>query len=207
VRFVWPLFKKPFQNRSAWLLGLLLWLGLVAGGYAWLLRYSFAAGKTTAAPLRLPASLAPAEPSTLAHLFLALHPRCPCSRATVRELAKILSRAGQAGDVTVLMYKPAQEPDRWLEGPLAEDCRRMNCRVRPDPDGRLAASLGSLTSGGVVLYDAKGRLRYQGGITASRGHEGDNIGERAVIDILRGNLENHKSMPVFGCPIQQEANQ
>src|SRR5207247_1996224 len=142
-----------------------------------------------------------------AQLFVALHPRCPCSRATVRELAKILTRSARASDVTVLMYKPADQPDRWLEGALAEDCRRMNCQIRPDPDGRLATSLGSLTSGGIALYDANGRLRYQGGITASRGHEGDNMGERAVIEILHGSRENHKSMPVFGCPIQQETEQ
>lgn len=102
------------------------------------------------------------------------------------------------------MYKPADESDDWIEGTLLENCRRMNCRVLPDPDGRLAVSLGSLTSGGVALYDAEGRLRYQGGITGSRGHEGDNAGERAVIEILRGRRDSHKSMPVFGCPIQQD---
>jgi hypothetical protein len=100
------------------------------------------------------------------------------------------------------MYKPAGEPDRWMKGALLDKCRQMNCRVLPDPDGRLASLLGSLTSGGVVLYDAKGRLRYQGGITASRGHEGDNAGKQAVIEILRGHRDSQKSMPVFGCPIQ-----
>src|SRR5437867_11128633 len=114
---------------------LLLWLGLIVGGYAWLFRYSFAAGKTIAAPSSLPAALATAKPSGRAQLFVALHPRCPCSRATVRELAKILTRSARASDVTVLMYKPADQPDRWLEGALAEDCRRMNCQIRPDPDG------------------------------------------------------------------------
>ena len=195
---------RSFLRKRAWLVGLLFWLGLVAGGYAWLLRYSFAAGKTTTAPRRIPPSLAlPA--STRMQLFVALHPRCPCSRATVRELAKILNHGARASDVTVLMYKPADQEDSWLEGALLDECRRMNCRVRPDPDGKLAASLGSLTSGGVALYDANGRLRYQGGVTASRGHEGDNTGERAVIEILRGSRENYKSMPVFGCPIREEA--
>jgi hypothetical protein len=119
-------------------------------------------------------------------------------------LAKILSRAPNASDVTVLMYKPASEPDGWLHGTLFDECRRMNCQVRPDPDGRLAASLGSLTSGQVLLYAADGTLRYQGGITVSRGHEGDNVGEEAVIEILRGSHASHKSMPVFGCPIRPE---
>lgn len=194
---------RAFQLKPVWVLGILVWLALIAGGYAWLLRYSFASGRTSVAPRAIPADLGlpphPAQPQIL----LALHPRCPCSRATVNELAKILSRVPSASDVTVLMYKPPNEPDSWLEGALLVACRRMHCQVRPDPGGRLAASLGSLTSGSVVLYDANGKLRYQGGITSSRGHEGDNAGERAIIEILQGRRDSHRSMPVFGCPIQQ----
>src|SRR5713226_2476071 len=193
---------RSFRLKPAWLLALLLWLGLIVGGYAWLLRYSFAAGKASASPPAIPSSVASPAPSARAQLFLALHPRCPCSRATLSELAKILSRAPEACDVTVLMYKPEGEPDSWMAGALLDNCRRMSCRVRPDADGRLAGSLGSFTSGGVVLYDAKGRLRYQGGITASRAHEGDNAGKQAVIAILRGHHDSQKPMPVFGCPIQ-----
>ena len=194
---------KAFRLTPPWLFGLLVWLGLMAGSYAWLLRYSFAVGKASVAPRTLPASLGLPTPLPRPQLLLALHPRCPCSRATVSELARILTRAPGGCDVTVFMYKPAGEPDNWLEGALLDACRRMHCKVRPDPDGRLASSLGSLTSGGVVLYDAEGRLRYQGGITSSRGHEGDNAGEQGVIDILSGRRSSHQAMPVFGCPIQQ----
>ena len=173
-----------FVSRAAWPLALVLWVGLIAGGYAWLLRYSFGGANTATAPATIPSGLAPTG-AQRPQLFLALHPRCPCSRSTVRELAKILTRAPQASDVTVLMYRPQKESDAWLQGALREDCQRMNCWICPDPDGLLAASLGNLTSGGVVLYDASGRLRYQGGITGARGHEGDNAGELAVINILR----------------------
>ena len=200
-----PLDMSSFRHKSKWLLALLFWLGLIAGGYVWLLRYSFAAGKSVTAPHRIPPALAPLATSARSQLFVALHPHCPCSRATMRELAKILSRAANTSDVTVLVYKPADKADGWSESPLVEDCRRMNCRIIQDADGKLAATLGSLTSGSVALYDHKGRLRYQGGITASRGHEGDNGGEKAVIEILLGNRESHRSLPVFGCPIQQEA--
>jgi len=195
---------RAFQLKSAWLFGILVWLGLIAGGYAWLLRYSFAAGKTSAAPRIIPAALGLRAPLERPQLLLALHPRCPCSRATMSELAKILSRVPDASDVTVLMYKPQDQPDSWLEGVLLDACRRMNCRVRPDPNGRLAASLGSLTSGSAVLYDTNGELRYQGGITGSRGHEGDNAGEQAIIEILQKRRSSHRSMPIFGCPIQPQ---
>jgi hypothetical protein len=194
---------KQLSSKPALLMVFCLWLGLIAGGYVWLLRYSFASGKTSVAPRTLPSFLATTTTASRAQLVLSLHPRCPCSLATLRELAKILSRAPNASDVTVLMYKPASAPDSWLEGALLNECRRMNCQVRPDADGNLAASLGSLTSGQVLLYAADGSLRYQGGITSSRGHEGDNAGEDAVIEILQGNRISHQPIAVFGCPIQQ----
>src|SRR5258708_20821394 len=121
---------RSYQLRPAWLLALLLWLGLIVGGYAWLLRYSFAAGKASASPHTIPSSVASQAPSARAQLFLALHPRCPCSRAPLSELAKILTRAPEACDVTVLMYKPPAEPDGWMEAALFGNCRQSNCLVR-----------------------------------------------------------------------------
>jgi hypothetical protein len=197
---------RAIQLTPAWLFGIVVWLAVMAGSYAWLLRYSFADGRTSVAPRIIPAGLGLSPRLTRPQLLLALHPRCPCSRATVNELARILTQAPNASDVTVFMYKPSGEPDSWLQGGLLDACRRMGCQIRADPDGRLAASLGSLTSGGVVLYDAEGKLRYQGGITGSRGHEGNNAGEQAIIEILLGRRSSHKSMPVFGCPIHGQTN-
>ncbi len=194
---------KALSSNGRWMLAGVAWCAIIAGGYTLLFRYSFAVGNASTPPPNIPASFASAGSLSKPRLFLALHPHCPCSGATVRELAKILTRAPNSSDVTVLMFKPADESDEWLEGGLLRQCRRMNCRVVSDPEGRLAASLGSLTSGRVVLYDARGRLRYHGGITGSRGHEGDNAGEHAVIDILRGGGDTARSLPVFGCPIVQ----
>src|SRR5260370_36142946 len=104
----------------------------------------------------MPPSVASPAPSPPAQLFLALPPRCPCSRATLNELAKILSRAPEACAVTVLMYKPAGEPDSWMDRALFDMCRQVNCRGRPGPDGRRAGLLRSLTSGGVGRFDAEG---------------------------------------------------
>lgn len=198
---------KTHQINIMWLLALLFWMGLGAGGYVWLLRYSFAAGHGGRPPQTIPAALDSPGARGRPQFFLALHPHCPCSRATLKELAKILTQAPHASDVTVLMYAPSNEPDSWSEGALLKECRRMNCRIHRDPDGKLAASLGTLTSGAVLLFDGKGRLRYQGGITAARGHEGDNAGARAVIEVLSGHNESHSSLPVFGCPIRRASTQ
>jgi hypothetical protein len=195
---------KSLAVRSTWAFAFLVWLGLIGLGYSKLLHYSFAEGNSSQAPRHLPPALAhkSAVGTPRPQLILALHPRCPCSRATVRELAKILTQAPNAADVVVLSYLPRTSKEDWMNGVLLEECRHLNCQIRPDVDGQVAASLGSLTSGTVALYDAKGRLRYRGGITAARGHEGDNMGAHAVVDILLGTRESFASMPVLGCPIR-----
>ena len=195
---------KFLRYRPGWLLAFVLWVGLIVSGYFALFRYSFAAGEISKAPQSIPPALTPSQSNPRAQLFLALHPRCPRSRATLKELARIQARLPDASDITVLVFKPANEADDWLQSASLDDCRKLNCRILPDTDGKLAASLGSLTSGSIALYDRHGSLRYQGGITAARGHEGDNVGERAVLRILSGSAERQPSLPVFGCPIQQQ---
>src|SRR6267142_2388289 len=147
---------KSAGFKPVWMLALLFWLALIASGQFWLLRYSFARGATASAPDSIPAFLNCSTTPSRPQLFLSLHPRCPCSRATVNELAKILTRVPNASEVTVLLYKPANEPDPWMNGTLRDECRRMGCKIRADPGGLLASSLGSRTSGSVVLYDADG---------------------------------------------------
>ncbi len=50
----------------------------------------------------------------------------------------------------------------------------------------IGAELGSSTSGQVLLYDPSGRLAFSGGITAARGHVGDNAGSDAIVGLVMG---------------------
>jgi hypothetical protein len=52
----------------------------------------------------------------------------------------------------------------------------------------------------VVLYNAAGALLFSGGITAARGHEGDNAGREMVLAHLAANDAGRRA-PVFGCPL------
>jgi hypothetical protein len=47
----------------------------------------------------------------------------------------------------------------------------------------------------VLSYDAAGTLRFSGGITASRGHEGANTGRTALTDLVRAVPSQHPSTP------------
>jgi len=58
------------------------------------------------------------------------------------------------------------------------------------------------TSGLTLLYSVTGELLFQGGITPSRGHEGDNDGTAALEAILLKQQTQVRQTSVFGCPLQ-----
>jgi hypothetical protein len=60
------------------------------------------------------------------------------------------------------------------------------------------------TSGQAILYDSAGHLRFNGGITASRGHEGDNVGLDAIADEIMRPGTGAAHAPVFGCRFGRE---
>jgi hypothetical protein len=52
-----------------------------------------------------------------------------------------------------------------------------------------------------VLYGPQGDLLFQGGITMSRGHEGDNPGRSALESLVRHKLFNQVRTSVYGCSL------
>jgi len=79
-------------------------------------------------------------------------------------------------------------------------------QVMRDDDGVEAARFGAATSGQVILYDRDGGLLFTGGITASRGHAGDNDGRNAIVSLLGRGRETRHSSPVFGCSLLEPAS-
>ena len=58
--------------------------------------------------------------STRYRLYMFLHPRCPCSVASVNELARIMSRCAAQLDATVYFVRPESQPADWENGTLRE---------------------------------------------------------------------------------------
>jgi hypothetical protein len=55
-----------------------------------------------------------------------------------------------------------------------------------------------------VLYDARGRLLFSGGLTSARGHEGDSFGLRRIRSLLLTGEADRRDAPVFGCSLHHE---
>lgn len=178
-----------------------IWIGAVILGAAVLLRYEHAAGSSGVHPTRWPATTAIERAPDVPTLVMFAHPRCPCTRAGIGELAIIMTRCQGKLRASVLFAKPAGFPEGWERTDTWESAAAIpGVRVSVDPDGREARRFGAETSGQVFLYAADGELRFAGGITAARGHAGDNAGRDSVVGLLTGGAAR-PATSVFGCPL------
>jgi hypothetical protein len=187
-----------------WGVAAVAWALLVASGFALVTALDHRPGAVGATPAHWPSETAVrrAQPPAWT-LVVFLHPKCPCSRATVRELAHVTTDAAGRVDAHVLFVRDTGTPAGWEEGELMESAKRVTgVRVGVDADGVEAARFGAMTSGHAALYDAAGRLRFCGGITSSRGHEGGNVGRSSVTALLRGEATAVERTSVFGCPLR-----
>jgi hypothetical protein len=183
--------------------GLMAVWGLVVGSGILLLEgYAARPGDSDPPPVGWPAE-SPIRPDvSRSTLLIFLHPRCPCSRASVEELGYILSRCGHRVSVHALLYSPTHLPQGWGQSGIEQDLTALpDVHIWPDRAGAEARRFGVETSGHVVLYDGQGRLAYSGGITAARGHRGENDGQAAVTDRILGKGGDQPGSPVFGCPL------
>lgn len=182
------------------------WAALVCAGFGVLLRYENRPGVAATAPAHWPAATALARVPGRATLVLALHPRCPCSKATVAELDRLLARLKDRPiTVHALFFRPHEAAPAWYETALWRHAAAIpGVDVTVDDDGVEAARFGAATSGQVLLYDAAGTLVFSGGITPSRGHEGDSDGRQAIVDVLSAGRRGPVLIetPVFGCALR-----
>ncbi len=135
-------------------------------------------------------------------LVMIAHPRCPCTRATLGELARLMAKAQGRLKTYVLFIRPEGSPVDWEKTDLwAEASAIPGVTVLVDDQGAEAERFQAATSGQNLLYSPEGKLLFSGGITFSRGHEGDNAGSGTILSILNGNEAPQSETPVFGCPL------
>jgi hypothetical protein len=136
-------------------------------------------------------------------LLVFLHPLCPCSRATLEELNGVLSRVPKTAipEIHLLFVRSIKNPD-WDGGDLWNRATRIPNAIRDlDVGGRIAVRFGARTSGATLLYGVNKNLLFQGGITGSRGHEGDNLGASRLLAALQSGRRAANLSQVFGCAL------
>jgi hypothetical protein len=188
--------------KHALVIGAFLWVGLSFASLAALAKYKSVPGPQGLPRVGWPAGSSIRRDPEKPTLLLFLHPRCPCSRASVEELIVILSRAPGRAAVHVAFYLPENEGEEWGDTDISRTVAGLPVAAfHWDREGREARIFGAATSGHVVVFDPDGGLRFSGGITEARGHLGDNPGRRAVIDLLLKGESDTPATPVYGCTI------
>ncbi len=164
--------------------------------------YENAPGVVAKPPLHWPADSQIQPSQGRATLVMLAHPHCPCTRASIGELASLMAHTQGRVTAYVLFLKPAGVSDNWEKTDLWQSAARIP-GVKPlmDDDGAEARRFHAATSGQTVLYDAEGRLLFSGGITGSRGHSGDNAGRSAIVSLLGDGAAERAETFVFGCPL------
>lgn len=180
---------------------LLPWIACVLLGMAGLFQYEFTGEIPESVPEWPPdpnLELASDRPT----LLLFVHPRCPCTAASIAELDRVLSDAPDAFRAYALFPVPTGTAEFGMDGPNYTAAGRLPgiTRLR-DRGGDLSRRFGAQVSGTVLAYRADGALLFRGGMTASRGHEGPSTGALALRSLSRGEAPAQSSTPVFGCTL------
>jgi hypothetical protein len=188
--------------RSSALLACFVWLVLSIAGVSTLGLYELTPGEATTVQSQWPDGVDVTPNIDGPTLILFVHPRCPCTRASLGELKRILDCHRGSLCAYVIAFRPAFAEESWEHTDLWRAASTLpGARLASDVDGMLARRFGATTSGHAMLYDESGRLLFDGGITSARGYQGDNAGGSAITALLTGGGHVVRTTPVFGCPI------
>ncbi len=186
-------------------LALIGWAGLLVLGFGVIGLHARSPGDAGSAGAMWPAHTSLARRDGHPCVVLFMHPRCPCTRATLRQLERALAPAYTDIDLHVVVFDPTRRPGvdtQWPHTGLLDLARSLpGAHISLDPEGAETTRFGIRTSGHILVFDARGTLTFSGGITPARAHEGPASGLDALTHALRGQAPALTTAPVFGCPI------
>jgi hypothetical protein len=199
--------RRKVKTRSIVIASVMLWLCAIGMGMWMIENYQNTQGAVGVAPTKWPADSPIKRLPGRATLVILAHPHCPCTRASIGELALLMTQCQGRVATFVLFFKPEGFPEGWERTDLWDSAASIpGVTVLGDQGGVEAARFNGVTSGVAMLYDVDGRLLFSGGITESRGHSGDNEGRSAIASLLTGEGTGQSETPVFGCSLLDEDN-
>ena len=214
-----PKWKLPITT-TLWCL-IILWGVAVLAGSGLLLTYSTTQGKSGTPPVIWPKECLVARELDVPILLMFVHPKCPCSRASIRELMSLMANVTDELEIKVFMYRPKERESKWSKTDLWYSAASIpGAIVFDDLNGVESKRFGTWTSGHVLLYNAQERLMFSGGLTGRRGHEGNNLGRQSIVKLLKDAASPQPyvsngvyaqatvlplTTPVLGCQIYDES--
>lgn len=196
------LVSKKKHPKTVIILLSCLWVGGIGIGSTAMLNHEFTAVPQANAPLTIPDTISSLDLEDKAlTIAIAVHPDCPCTEASLEQLDRLLLRNSENIQIIGLVRANAETIESNSYWQRLEAL--PNTHPISDPDGKIANQLGARVSGATIAYDANGILRFQGGITASRGHAGSSRGLDTLEAIARQLAPAELcSAPAFGCSLE-----
>lgn len=190
------------HGEGWWRLAIGLWALAVVAGVALLWRYKLTPVAPGEPPSQWPADSAIERDPGRPTLLMLVHPKCPCSRASLAELARLMDDTAGRANAIVLFVRPDGVASGWEQSDTWQSASHIpGVVVRADEDEVEAHRFGATVSGYTLLYGVDGRLLYHGGITGARGHEGYNAGFSRVVSLIRDGHADADRSPTFGCEL------
>lgn len=194
--------RKEFLGQLGWVISGIAWATGIVVGLVVLFRYQSTAGAVGKQVMKWPAESRIVWDGDHANLIMVAHPHCPCTRASLDSLARIMAHCHERTKATVLFVKPPGAPSGWEQTDLWRNAAAIPwVHVLCDDEGLEATRFGVRSSGHVLLFERNGQRLFSGGITSGRGHQGDNAGLDQCIAILNGETHEHHDAPVYGCSL------
>ncbi len=192
------------QTQKRLWIALALWGMAVLAGTLALMSYSGTPGPSGIAQEHWPTDSGLTLAAEGISIVMFAHPKCPCTRSSIEELSRLFAHVdpGSASLQIVFRVPPGRNLD-WAKSGLWRKAQEIpGARIVFDFDGAETRRFGAKTSGYLCAYDAAGQLRFRGGITPARNHEGASAGGYALSSLLTEDIgQEMVSTNVFGCPL------
>jgi hypothetical protein len=194
--------SKFGKNNRRLMFGGAAWLLVMVLGTGWICAHSNTPGVAVPGPQNWPRGSRISVPVNGPVLVMFAHPQCPCTQATMGELEQLMADCQGRLEAQVWFVKPPGTAENWTNTGLWRAAARIpGVTVYCDANGVEARRFNAVTSGETLLYDQEGHLLFQGGITISRGHVGDNPGLTGLETLVEGKSSVPIKTPVFGCSL------
>jgi hypothetical protein len=162
--------RKPIRWAVTILVGA-VWVGALFAAHRALLGYDYQAGADAKAPVTWPRDTKLQRTGSLPTIVVFAHPQCPCTRATIEELAVVMAKVHGKATATVVFVRPDEFPAGWEKTDLWKSAARIpGVDVITDAGAVEAGRFDAQASGQTMFYDTQGVLKFSGGITEFRGH-------------------------------------
>lgn len=191
------------RKLSGVLIAGVLWTLLLFTGVVTINLYATTPGPSGDPPPQWPGKSRITREEGSSTLLMFVHPRCACTLASLEELRRFLPRNTEPLHTVIVAAIPSKSGNGWND----TDLTRLAGRI---PGAGLMLDLGLAetrrfgirTSGELVLYDRDGRLRFVGGVTPARAHQGDSVG-LSYLQKYNSRTREVGHAPTYGCDLEE----